>query len=113
MLIGSTLGRLAVTRARAEAVIGQLDSRLKSSERELRTGAADHDRTKALTDECASLVGIARSWGADYFPNFGAGGGDLRPTRDLLPQVELAAGAEVAAADSLDRPGSSWSRLRR
>ena len=55
MLIGSTLGRLAVTRARAEAVIGQLDSRLKSSERELRTGAADHDRTKALTDECASL----------------------------------------------------------
>ena len=66
MLIGSTLGRLAVTRARAEAVIGQLDSRLKSSERELRTGAADHDRTRALTDECASLVGIARSWGADY-----------------------------------------------
>ena len=97
MFIGSTLGRIAVTRARAEAVIAQLDSRLKNSERELRTGAADRDRTAALTDECASLVGIARGWGADYFPNFGAGGGELRHTRDLLPQVELAAGAEVAA----------------
>ena len=51
MLIGSTLGRIAVTRARAEAVIGQLDSRLKSSERELRTGAADRDRT-AATQSC-------------------------------------------------------------
>ena len=60
MFIGSTLGRIAVTRARAEAVIAQLDSRLKSSERELRTGAADCDRAAALTDECASLVGIAR-----------------------------------------------------
>ena len=39
MFIGSTLGRLAVTRSRAEAVIAQLDSRLKNSERELRTGA--------------------------------------------------------------------------
>ena len=57
MFIGSTLGRIAVTRARAEAVIAQLDSRLKTSERELRTGAADRDRTAALTDECASLVG--------------------------------------------------------
>ena len=102
MFIGSTLGRIAVTRARAEAVIAQLDSRLKNSERELRTGAADRDRTTALTDECASLVGIARGWGADYFPNFGAGGGELRRARDLVPQVELAAGAEVTAADSLD-----------
>ena len=102
MFIGSTLGRIAVTRARAEAVIAQLDSRLKNSERELRTGAADRDRTAALTDECASLVGIARGWGAEYFPNFGAGGGELRRARDLVPQVELAAGAEVAAADSLD-----------
>ena len=102
MFIGSTLGRIAVTRARAEAVIAQLDSRLKNSERELRTGAADRDRTAALTDECASLVGIARGWGADYFPNFGAGGGELRRARDLVPQVELAAGAEVTAADSLD-----------
>ena len=49
MFIGSTLGRIAVTRARAEAVIAQLDSRLKNSERELRTGAADRDpRTAAL-----------------------------------------------------------------
>ena len=102
MFIGSTLGRIAVTRARAEAVIAQLDSRLKNSERELRTGAADRDRTAALTDECASLVGIARGWGADYFPNFGAGGGELRRARDLVPQVELAVGAEIAAADSLD-----------
>ena len=98
MFIGSTLGRIAVTRARAEAVITQLDSRLKNSERELRTGAADRDRTAALTDECASAAGwdCPRGWGADYFPNFGAGGGKLRHTRDLLPQVELAAGAEVA-----------------
>ena len=89
MFIGSTLGRIAVTRARAEAVIAQLDSRLKNSERELRTGAADRDRTAALTDECASLVGIARGWGADYFPNFGAGGGELRRARDQHPLTPL------------------------
>ena len=59
-------------------------------------------RQRSLTDECASLVGIARGWGADYFPNFGAGGGELRRARDLVPQVELAVGAEVTAADSLD-----------
>ena len=51
MFIGSTLGRIAVTRARAEAVIAQLDSRLKSSERELRTGLPTADRAAALTDE--------------------------------------------------------------
>ena len=95
MFIGSTLGRIAVTRARAEAVIAQLDSRLKSSERELRTGAADRDRTAALTDECASLVGIARGWGADYFPNFGAGGGELdvdmqQPDNDPVENIYFA-----------------------